>query len=583
MEKKNIAIIILAVALVASGIGNIILALPAPAVAPPEKVTLIRGTSSGPLDLEPLNGWDSASNDVIRHVAEGLFFYDLNDENLTLTPWLAKDFGVWEDNVTYTLQLKENIWFHDYTPFNAEAVKFTFYRMLWFLNDSKYGAGYGYLNTTHVMGPAMLYQLPDAPPGSADVFMTSVIDDVIINSAYNVTFKLNKPYALFEKILAYVCAYILSPLSTPKWEYIDTATGVLVGTGQYKYIHYIADTEVRFERWGGYWGRAAYFEEMIFAVIEDSTARNNAMLAHDIDHLSGAMTSLLPTFDTDTTITHYANPQTGLSYYYLGMNNKRINATWREAISYAINYTYIIEELQDGTVARAYSPVAEAFIPGFDQSTLGSADYNLAYARTVMNGMGFGVGFTTDAEWTAVAQGTSPFGEWNYSYNIGNDFREDLYVLLRDNLALIGINVIDQGMSWADYIYRAYGYMEPGGFDTLMLYWVGWGPDYLDPFNMLAPLLLPGSTSNSAQVNDSVITSLLQGVLLETDEAVRTQMYKWCLGNLSTVVRPHAFGYHPEIHSVHSADLAGVSYNAKGDYWAYDVYRIGDADAKQIT
>ena len=89
------------------------------------------------------------------------------------------------------------------------------------------------------------------------------------------------------------------------------------------------------------------------------------------------------------------------------------------------------------------------------------------------------------------------FQSWNYSYNTDNWFRADLGVLLKHNLDQIGINVIDQGMSWTDYMSVAYGSMEPRGYDSLELYWVGWGPDYLSPYNMIALLFSNQSASNS--------------------------------------------------------------------------------------
>jgi peptide/nickel transport system substrate-binding protein len=358
---------------------------------------------------------------------------------------------------------------------------------------------------------------------------------------------------------------MLSPASTPKFELVNTAYGRIVGTGPFRYLYYIADTEVKFERFDNYWGGPAFFEDVTFAVINDATTRNNAMLGHTIDYLIGSMSSLFPTFDADPTITHRAGGR-ALSYYYLGMNNNRINKTWRQAISYGINYTYITEELQDGTVYRSNGPLAPDF-PGYDPN-IQAATYNLTKARELVQSMGYGVGFTTDAQWEGAT-----FATWNYTYNIGNDFREDLLVLLQDNLALLGIEIIDQGMSWADFIYRAYGYMEPGGYDSLMIYWIGWGPDYLSPFNMIAPLFSNKSASNAAQYWNHNVETWLAEVLVETDAVARQTLYSQILHQIVEVDMPHAFGYHPYQHSVHSADIHGVPYNAMGSFYVYPMYR----------
>jgi ABC-type transport system substrate-binding protein len=557
MEKKNIAILILAVALVASGIGNIFLAFgPDIELQAPISRSFVVGTLEGPSDLDPIHSWDSGSNDVIEQVCEGLYQYNLTDPDLGIIPMLASDYGTWNAEATQlTIPLRQGVYFHDGHYFNASAVQWTFERINYFINAS--GMPW-ILNETR----SKIHSLYEFPNGTT---ILDPVNPVTINSEYSVTINLRGPYAIFEPLICYVTAYMLSPASTPKFELVNTAYGRIVGTGPFRYLYYIADTEVKFERFDNYWGGPAFFEDVTFAVINDATTRNNAMLGHTIDYLIGSMSSLFPTFDADPTITHRAGGR-ALSYYYLGMNNNRINKTWRQAISYGINYTYITEELQDGTVYRSNGPLAPDF-PGYDPN-IQAATYNLTKARELVQSMGFGVGFTTDAQWEGAT-----FATWNYTYNIGNDFREDLLVLLQDNLALLGIEIIDQGMSWADFIYRAYGYMEPGGYDSLMIYWIGWGPDYLSPFNMIAPLFSNKSASNAAQYWNHNVETWLAEVLVETDAVARQTLYSQILHQIVEVDMPHAFGYHPYQHSVHSADIHGVPYNAMGSFYVYPMYR----------
>ncbi|MHA1508344.1 MAG: ABC transporter substrate-binding protein, partial [Promethearchaeota archaeon] len=522
------------------------------------------GTSTGPSDLDPVRSWDSGSNDVIEQVCEGLYQYNLSDPNLGIIPVLAADFGTWDvTGKHFTVPLRRNVFFHDGTPFNGDAVKFIFERINYFINAS--------LALPTAIGISQIHSLYEFPNGTTILNPTT---PVTVNSDYEITINLRAPYAVFEPLICYVTAYMLSPTATNGTGYIDTATGDIVGTGPFMYDHYIADTEVKFTRWDRYWRTGAYFEEVTFAIIEDSTTRNNAMLGHTIDYLSGSEAALFPTYDADVTITHRAGGR-AMSYYYLGMNNNRINVTWRQAISAAINYTYIVSELQQDTVYRSNGPLAPDF-PGYNAS-IKAAVWDLAKARTLVQSMGFGTGLnadnlTTDAN--AIAWRALDIVSWNYSYNIGNAFREDLGVLLADNLDLIGIDVIDQGMSWADFIYRAYGYMEPGGYDSLMLYWIGWGPDYLSPFNMIAPLFSNKSASDSCQYSNQDVEDWLAEVLTETDAGAREILYSKILHQIVEVDMPHAFGYHPYQHSVHSADIHGVSYNAMGSFYIYPMYRV---------
>ncbi len=68
MEKKNLAIIILAVVLAASGVGNVILGISAGAFQVPEDKNVLKiGTTEGgsPAVLDPVDSWDSVSNDMV--------------------------------------------------------------------------------------------------------------------------------------------------------------------------------------------------------------------------------------------------------------------------------------------------------------------------------------------------------------------------------------------------------------------------------------------------------------------------------------------------------------------------------------
>jgi ABC-type transport system substrate-binding protein len=87
------------------------------------------GVAYGPFDLEPQFAWDSSSIDVIDQVCEGLYKYNLSDPDHAIIPNLATAFGTWSsDKKNYTIPLREGVLFHDYTPFDANSVEWSFNR-----------------------------------------------------------------------------------------------------------------------------------------------------------------------------------------------------------------------------------------------------------------------------------------------------------------------------------------------------------------------------------------------------------------------------------------------------------------------
>src|SRR5215813_15497177 len=95
--------------------------------------TLIWGMESeiGPLDVQSVGGWVTWR--VRRQIYEPLVTHDLTKEGTlspAIVPALATSWEVSPDGRVYTFHLRQNVKFHDGTPFNAEAVKVNLDRAL---------------------------------------------------------------------------------------------------------------------------------------------------------------------------------------------------------------------------------------------------------------------------------------------------------------------------------------------------------------------------------------------------------------------------------------------------------------------
>ena len=573
MEKKGqIAvglIAIIAIAAIGGGIAFVIMTEQPGA----GETSLVYGTMYGPVDLDPQVAWDSASIDAIDQVCEGLFAYDLADPSLALIPNLALS-GTWNPGATeFTVILRQGVKFHDGADFDADAVIFTWDRMSWALNTTG-------LNTDSITQVAELYEFPDGTP---------IVSSITRNGDYSVTFNLAGPYVPFQSLLCFSASYILSPDSTPATAYIDTATGDIVGTGPFVYDEYEAGVEVTFHKYANYWQGASAIDNLVFSVITDANARNAALLSGDIDYLSDPLDSILGVFNLTAGIDLVYVGQ-GLVTQYLGMNNMLLNSTWREAISYAIDYDYILDVLREGNAVRMESPIPEGILYAnwtFDEPVL-----DVAQARTVMQSMGFG--YTTGTPWNVTVDSAdellwegATFFSVNYTYNIGNSFREDMLVLLQDNLGEIGIVVEDAGMTWGEFIYRLY---EIGSLhrNMVQLYWIGWGPDYNDPSNFINPLFTNRSiASNGAQYNgytsaieagrdemalNDNVQLLMEAGLSETDPVAREALYDRIQELLIEEDRPWVWGYVSKSHRAWVANLEGMPANAMGKEWFYPCF-----------
>ncbi|MBY9014129.1 MAG: hypothetical protein KGD68_00415 [Candidatus Lokiarchaeota archaeon] len=576
MEKKNLAIVILAVALVASGVGNIIFGVIMGGIQPlpPEQPSaIIYGTMYGPEDADPQYMWDSASFDYAFNVWEGLFAYNLSDPDVPMIPMLATDFGVWDGNVI-TLNLRQGVDFHSGTHFNATSVKFSLDRLAYLCNfTGTQGEGDTLYGVSIIES---IYMWPDGTP---------VIDHVDIISEYVVDITLSKPYGVFLPILTFTAAMMMDYEITPADDYICEGMAgaygyyegpynvlendpTISGTGPWKFQYYASGIEAKLIRNDDYWRGAGDIETLIFSVIQDSDARNSAVLAGDINILLDPHPSYYDVMRDDPAIT-LTEGLPGTITQYLGFNNKLYNKTWRSAMSYAIDYDYMIEELLEGEAVRLKSPVPLGI--QFADWSFDVPVLDLTIARAFMTSMGFGTGFTTETDWTDVAAGTTPFLTVNFTYNLGNQFREDMLVLLQGNLAKIGIKVTDSGQEWGPYLDLLYDRI-PNGWNKLSIWFIGWMPDYNDPSNYVNSLMANYSSSNSAQINDPTLEAYMLAGLEETDQNVREQIYKDLQQYVVEELRPWAFGYVSRNFDANYLTLKGFPTNGMGYAYFYPCY-----------
>ena len=558
MEKKNVAIIVLAVVLVASGVGNVILGLGAvQPVAPAQPSTFLLGVGEGPSVIDPIDSWDSASNDVIAQVAECLWWYDLTDPDLPLEGLLATAWNYSSSNLVLDVHIREFVYFHDGSLLTAEVVKWNLDRINYFINAT------GTLPSDQVPAfPASIYFLE----GTAIINKTEVLDD------YLVRITLNAVFASFIPLMSYTGSAIVSMESTEATEYIDLTTGTLVGTGPYMYDYYRTDVEVRFTRFPRYWGTNGFFEKIVFVILEETSTRNQAMLGHTVDMIFGADPDLLDQFAADPeTVVVEVGPD--LVYWYYAFDSFRVNVTWREAISKAYNYTYVIDEIRQGNAVRG-PPAVPSGMLGHD-ATVVVAQYNISAAREVMQSMGFGVGWDIGTHvggvFTEGAHGTNwegaNFRQFEMNHHQGSGNSRKLNDLLTFDLNRVGIVTNETTRDWDQFL-------EAGEHGNLRGIWyVGWGPDYVDAFNMLDPLFNPASASNFVNISDTQVIDWLNLAASETDIPTRNGYFSDIQHRLFEVLYVHMPLWATLGRAVHGVDIKGYPYNQMSNTLLWPVYR----------
>jgi len=170
----------------------LLVAFGAPAVAAAQPAgTLVVGLVAEPVNLDPAQVTDLNSTRVGRRIVETLVTFP--DESTQIVPGLAESWTISRDGLHYTFKLRKGIAFHDGTPFDAEAVKFSIERQI---------------NPDHPFNKLGKYPF-------ANYFFGNVKAVEVVNPQ-TVEFVLKEPRASFLAVLTAGAASIVSPTAVKK-------------------------------------------------------------------------------------------------------------------------------------------------------------------------------------------------------------------------------------------------------------------------------------------------------------------------------------------------------------------------------
>jgi peptide/nickel transport system substrate-binding protein len=334
-------------------------------------VRIARGQESDTLD--PHKTALLVAHEVCWQIYDSLIYLD---ETGKVFPGVAQSWTFSEDHKAVTFKLRPNVKFHDGTPFNAEAVKFTVERHVNPATASPTG---------WILGP---------------IDHVEVIDDLTCAYHYKAPF-----VALWVGLSYSYCAPV-SPAAVKKFG--DQFGRNPVGTGPFKFVAWQPDQGISLARNDEHdWATPMYankgkpwLEGASYVVIPEDATRLAALASGDIDLVSGTdsvpVDKLKQLKDTKG-LAIYTRPAVGLYYSYINTKIKPLDdVRVRKAINYAVDKQKIITLVLDGWGKPAYSPVGSAF-----------ADYNPAVekigyahdpdkAKALMQEAGQQAGFTLD-------------------------------------------------------------------------------------------------------------------------------------------------------------------------------------------
>ncbi len=333
-------------------------ASPQPSWAPPAVSTLLAAQDETPKPggtftyalnqagdtLDPEVTTYAVTNKININVFDPLIW---QAPDLSYVPGLAESWEVSPDGKAFTFSLRKDVKFHDGTPLNAEAVKFSWDRIMDPETKSKTAFGQ--------MGP----------------FTQAVVVD-----EFTVRAEFSSAYAPFLDSVSQSYCSPVSPTAVEKFG-VDFAHN-LVGTGPYMLKEWVENDHVTLVKNPDYnWAPSifghtgpGYLDEIIFKIVIDDAIRTGTLESEETDGIDSVAPKDVATFKDDPDTYQVLNSAVPGIPNLFAVNTEKAptnDLAVRQALNYGVDKATIIKTLFFDQYVPAYGPLNAATL-GFDPS-----------------------------------------------------------------------------------------------------------------------------------------------------------------------------------------------------------------------
>lgn len=397
--------------------------------------TFIEASIGDASTLLPVLASDSASSDISGLVYNGLVRYD---KDLKIEGELAESWEISADNLKITFKLRQDVKWHDGTPFTAADVLFNY----------------------------QLYTDPETPTAYAEAFKQ--VEEVEVVDPYTFRVEYAKPYApaLISWGMPVHPKHLLEGQDVTK----SPLARKPVGTGPFKLVDWQAGEKIVLEANPDYFEGRPYLKRVVYRIIPDQSTQFLELQTGSLDFMG-----LSPLqFDRQTETLAFKRLYNkfrylSFGYTYLGYNLKRPlfqDKRVRQALSFAINKKEIVDGVLIGYGAAAtgpYKPDTWVYHPGVPRY-----DYNPEKAGELLAEAGW-----VDADGDGILEKDGERLAFTIVTNQGNDLRAKTGEIIQRRFRQVGADVQLRVIEWATFLKE---FINPGNFDATILGWTG-GPE----------------------------------------------------------------------------------------------------------
>jgi peptide/nickel transport system substrate-binding protein len=480
-----------------------------------DKSTLVVDLVAEPVSMDPQQVTDINSMRVLQNMYDKLVDWD--EEGFNLTPKLAETWEESDDGTVYTFKLREDVKFHDGTSVNAEAVKFSFDRML--------DESHPFFHT----GPFPFAQ-----------FYFGKIDKVEVVDEFTVKFTLKETFAPFLNNLTTVTASIVSPAAVEKWDKDFSLHGG--GSGPFMLEEWAKGVHTKLVANKDHFDGAPLVESVVFQPIVEDLVRVTKLQNGEADIIVDVNPDSIESLEADPNMKVIQQP--GPHVWYVGLNNNKKpfdNVKVRQAVNYAVDKEAIVNDILKGTGVVSTQPLPDVLL-GYNKDIEGYP-YDPEKAKELLAEAGYPDGFTVNF---LIPESGS-----------GMQSPVPMSTAIQGYLQAVGITVNITKMEWGTFLSEI-GQGAGDKYDMYALSWMsGTGDADLSLANLLHSNAHPPGF-NSGYYKNEKVDELLDKATLTSDTAEREKYYLEA-EKLISEDAPWIFIDHAKQTAAHSSSVKGFN------------------------
>ncbi|WP_332603749.1 peptide-binding protein [Bacillus sp. S1(2024)] len=490
---------------------------------------LIAGSTGEPTLFNSLYSTDTASSDIERLIYNTLL--DVN-EKLEVENQLAEEVKESEDGLTFDVKLKEGVKFHDGEEMTADDVVFT-------------------------------YSIPMSDDYVGERGSNfKMIESVTKKGKYEVQFKLKKPDPYFYNVTlasyGILPKHILKDVPISKLGEHEFNRKNPIGTGPFKFKEWKEGQYVKVEAFDDYYAGRPHLDSITYKIIPDSNAALSQLQAGDVDYL---VVTPGPDYKTAEKFNNVKmETDLGLNYTYIGWNERNElfkDKKVRQALTHALDRQALVDQVLDGDGEIANipeSPLSWNYPDNKDKFK--TFEYDPEKAKKLLKEAGW-----TDSDGDGILDKDGKKFSFVIKTNQGNKTREDLAVVVQQQLKEIGIQAKPQIVEWSALIEQ----MNPPNwdFDAMIMGWsLATFPDQSNIFH-----------SKEAEKGLNYVwyqNKKLDKLLDEAKTLKDREEYKKAYEDIYEILaedQPYTFLYYTNYHRAMPKNMKGYVFHPKEDFY----------------